>query len=69
MGKDILVVVNRKLPFSFMTFTNDSMTFICPGSYGNLQKEICKCTKRLGGTIMWRFVSQIIFLLEEGEKL
>ena len=29
--------------------------------------EICKCTRRLGGTTMLRFVSQIIFLLEEGE--
>ena len=31
--------------------------------------EICKCTRRLGGTIMLRFVSLIIFLLEEGEQL
>ena len=31
--------------------------------------EICKCTRRPGGTIMLRFVSLIIFLLEEGEQL
>ena len=30
--------------------------------------EICKCTRRLGGTTMLRFVSLIIFLLEEGER-
>jgi hypothetical protein len=66
VGKDILVVVNRKCYLSFTFFRHDLNE--CPGSYGNSHKEICKCTRRLGGTIMWRFVSQILFLSEEGEK-
>ena len=71
MGKDISVVVNRKYSFLFnyIDLTNDSVIYlIYPGFCGDSHKEDWKCTRRLGKTIMSHFVSQVIFLLEEGKS-